>query len=176
VAEISRLLDTYVESVIAHADEEDTDRATKGFFTAQECYCKLCEHGQAGVNALRALLTHDRIEVRQSVACHLLPFDPISGLRVLKRCAKDPSVQVGLSSEMAVQQWVVGKLTFPMIIEGKLMWGPPELVAQNSGNTRGKNRVFTDDRQLHDGIIGKAFQVIRRTIRRGRRWFQVFVA
>jgi len=176
VAEVSKLLDTYVKSVIAHADEEDADSATKGFLAAAECYCKLCEHGEAGVNALRELLTHDRIEVRQSAAYHILPLEPMSGLRALKRCAKEPSVQVGLSSDMTIRLWVSGKLTFPMSIQGKVTWVPPELVARNLGNAGGTTVAFVDDRQPQHGVIGKTSHMLRSASGIAKRWFLVLIA
>jgi len=68
---------------------------------------KLREHGEAGMDALAALLTHPRMDVRVKAAIYLLSERPVDARPVLEKAAKSEGM-VPFEAAQALKYWDEG--------------------------------------------------------------------
>lgn len=122
--EIDELIEKYIESVILHGKESwggDYKIANKHYKLYTKCFVEICKYGVEGIDALKELLNHESHFVRCCAAYHILPFDSYNGIKMLKKCKREPE-GVGLSAQTLLSEWNSGKLRFPVVKESAIIY------------------------------------------------------
>lgn len=89
---------------IWHGDRKGGIKHAKRYIAA---YKKLRDHGEAGWNALAALLTHPRADVRVNAAICLLSDRPTQARPVLEEAAKGEGMTSFVAAQ-ALKHWEAG--------------------------------------------------------------------
>ncbi len=110
MTKLEKLVETFAENVAAQTDEIAHGSASKGNRHAKRyiaAFDKLCGHGDAGRDALAALFTHPRSDVRVMAAAFLLRHRTGEARAVLEEAAKGAGLPA-LEAQMALKRWDEG--------------------------------------------------------------------
>ncbi|NMO13452.1 DUF2019 domain-containing protein [Pyxidicoccus fallax] len=104
------LVDSFARYTVAQTDAIWKGDARIGNKHAKQriaAFKKLCAHGDAGRDALCALLTHPRADVRAMAATYLLRHRTAEAIAVLEEVAKGDGL-VAFEAGQALKRWEEG--------------------------------------------------------------------
>jgi len=108
---LEELVEEFAQDVAAQTDavwyKMDARTANKHAKRADGAFDKLCAHGDAGRDALVALFTHSRPDVRVAAAAYLLRHRTAEARAVLEEAAKGKGF-VSLRADEALKRWEEG--------------------------------------------------------------------
>jgi hypothetical protein len=108
MSNMRHLVDKFAEHVIAQADATNARVANKHTRKYADVFRQLRSHGDEGRAALRALLEHDRSEVRVIAAGYLLRYCTDAARHVLMQEAAAQSILAFIASE-TLRRWDRGE-------------------------------------------------------------------
>lgn len=107
-------LEKFVEAFVRHAASQtdaiwrgDAKTGNKHAKQLNAAFDKLCAHGTPGRDALAALFTHPRMDVRVKAAAFLLRHKTEEAKAVLKEAAKGKGL-VSFAASEALKRWEEG--------------------------------------------------------------------
>lgn len=121
---LDKLIQKYVEAVMIHGKESwggDYKKANRYYKVYTKCFIDICKYGEEGKNVLKELLNHNSHFVRYSAAYHMLPFDSVIAVKMLKKCKGEPE-GVGFNAKTTMDEWNSSNLKFPIEKEGKILY------------------------------------------------------
>jgi len=107
---LQELAEEFAQNVAVQTEAIWSGDARKGNRHARRyiaAFKKLREHGEAGMDALAALLTHPRMDVRVKAAVYLLSERPVDARPVLEEAAKSEGM-VPFEAAQALKYWDEG--------------------------------------------------------------------
>jgi hypothetical protein len=110
MTELEKLVEAFALHVAAQTEEIFHGSAAKGNRHAKRylaAFDKLCAHGDAGRDALAALFTHPRMDVRVMAAAFLLRHRTAEAKAVLEEAAKGKGL-AALGAQMSLKHWEEG--------------------------------------------------------------------
>jgi hypothetical protein len=107
-------LEQLVESFAHHTTAQteaiwrgDAKTGNKHARQLSAAFKKLCEHGNAGRDALAVLLSHPNVDVRTMAAAFLLRHRTAEAIAVLEEAAKGQGL-IAFESQQALKRWEEG--------------------------------------------------------------------
>jgi len=110
MTKLEKLVDAFAQNVAAQTDEIFHGSAAKGNRHAKRyiaAFDKLCSHGDAGRDALAALFTHPRMDVRVMAAAFLLRHRTAEAKAVLEEAARGKGL-AALEAQQTLKHWEDG--------------------------------------------------------------------
>ncbi|NOK10856.1 DUF2019 domain-containing protein [Corallococcus exercitus] len=107
---MEKLVDAFAQHAAAQNNavrQGDAKTANKHAKKVNETFDKLCAHGNAGRDALAALFTHPRTDVRVKAAVFLLRHRTDEAKAVLQEAARGQDL-VSFSASEALKRWADG--------------------------------------------------------------------
>ncbi len=110
MTKLEKLVEEFARNVAAQTEEIAHGSAAKGNRHAKRyiaAFDKLCTYGDAGRDALAALLTHPRIDVRVMAAAFLLRHRTAEAKAVLEEAAQHKGL-AALEAQQTLKNWEEG--------------------------------------------------------------------
>ncbi|MFP2898446.1 DUF2019 domain-containing protein [Corallococcus sp. 4LFB] len=107
---MEKLVEAFAQHAAAQNDsirQGDAKTGNKHAKKVNETFDKLCAHGNAGRDALAALLTHPRMDVRVKAAAFLLRHRTDDAKAVLQEAAQGQDL-VSFAASEALKRWADG--------------------------------------------------------------------
>ena len=118
--ELEKLVEQFARNVAAQTEEIRHGSASKGNRHAKRyisAFERLRAIGDAGRDALAALLLHPRMDVRVMAAAFLLRHRPVEARAVLEEAARKGGI-TALEAEQTLENWEAGVWALDPIDEG----------------------------------------------------------
>jgi hypothetical protein len=107
---VAELVPMFVDSVLKHAEFmfKDSDVANRHYARFMRAIKGLNQLGKSGLSALCDLLSDERLVVRVTAACYVIPHCTERAIKVLKAAAKETDGAISMLAIVTLERWKRG--------------------------------------------------------------------